>query len=112
MRLVTAALLAAPLVLQAPSAGSLPLASLKLPAGFKVEVFATGVTSARELAVGVRGTVFAGSMTAGSVFALVDANRDGKVDRVVRIGKGLNTPSGVAFHGNALYVAEINRVLR
>ena len=112
MTFVLAVLSVAGLALQGPASATLPLDSLKLPPGFRIEVYATGVTSARELALGAKGTVFVGSMTAGSVFALVDANGDHKVDRVMRIGKGLNTPSGVAFHNGALYVAEINRVLR
>jgi glucose/arabinose dehydrogenase len=43
---------------------------------------------------------------------LVDSNRDGKVDQVITVAQGLNAPNGVAFHEGALYVAEINRILR
>ena len=45
------------------------LSELKLPAGFKIDVFAEGVTSARQLAFGAKGTVFVGSRTARNVCA-------------------------------------------
>ena len=89
-----------------------PIERLKLPAGFKVEVYAQGVEGARSLALGARGTVFVGTRSEGTVHALVDANRDGKVDEVVAVARGLNSPNGVAIRDGALYVAEISRILR
>jgi glucose/arabinose dehydrogenase len=42
-----------------------------------------------------------------------DENKDGKADRVITVASGLKSmPNGVAFRDGALYVAEINRVLR
>jgi glucose/arabinose dehydrogenase len=104
-------LVAASTLLQPPGPSSLPVDTLKVPAGFKIEVYATGVQAARELAIGAKGTVFAGSMR-GSVFAIVDQNGDHRADRVVTIARDLNQPSGIAFRDGALYVAEINRVTR
>lgn len=95
---------------QAPS--RLPVDTIKLPPGFHIEVFASGVTAARELALGAKGTVFVGSMRGPNAWALVDSKGDHKADRVVRIDEGPGTPSGVAFHDGALYVADVNRVLR
>ncbi len=43
---------------------------------------------------------------------MVDENRDGRGDEVFTIARGLNMPNGVAFRDGALYVAEVNRVLR
>ena len=40
------------------SAKELPLDKLKVPAGFKVEVWAEGIPEARSLALGDKGTVF------------------------------------------------------
>ena len=94
----------------APAA--LPLDTITLPAGFRIDVYAAGVKNARSLALGANGTVFVGSRTAGNVYALVDQNRDQKADRVVTIATGLNQPNGVAFREGSLYVAEISRVLR
>src|SRR6202140_4282786 len=39
----------------------LPLGKLKVPAGFNIEVYASGMANARSLALGDKGTVFVGS---------------------------------------------------
>ncbi|HVY06638.1 MAG TPA: PQQ-dependent sugar dehydrogenase [Burkholderiales bacterium] len=89
-----------------------PIERLKLPPGFKIDVYADDVESARSLALGDKGTVFVGSRSGGAVYALVDAKREGKASEVITIARGLNVPNGVAFRDGALYVAEINRILR
>ncbi len=91
---------------------SLPLDQIKLPPGFAIEVYATGVNDARQMALGDRGTLFVGSRTARRVYAVVDSNGDHKADRVHTIATGLASPSGLAFRDGALYVAEISRILR
>jgi glucose/arabinose dehydrogenase len=102
------ALAAGPVV----SGWALPVESIELPEGFRIEVYAEGVENARQMALGPDGTLYVGSRQAGKVHALPDGNRDGKVDRVVTVATGLTMPSGVAFRDGALYVAEISRVLR
>jgi hypothetical protein len=59
----------------------LPLAKLKVPAGFNIEVYAAGMANARSLAVGDKGTVFVGSRLVDKVYAIV--NKDGK--RTVKV---------------------------
>jgi glucose/arabinose dehydrogenase len=90
----------------------LPVDQIKLPAGFSIEVYATGVDNARQMALGDKGTLFVGSRTGRRVYAVVDSNGDHKADRVHTIATGLNSPSGIAFRDGALYVAEISRVIR
>ena len=95
--------------------GDLPLNLIKMAPGFKIELYATGVTNAREMALGPKGTLFVGSRNkpAGdTVHAVVDRNGDHKADQVLTIAKGLIEPSGVAFHNGALYVGEIGRIVR
>jgi glucose/arabinose dehydrogenase len=89
-----------------------PVNRVKLPAGFRISVFAADVPNARSLAIGARGTIFVGTRTNGSVFALVDHDRDGRADKMHVLATGLNMPNGVAFRDGALYVAEISRILR
>ena len=48
----------------ATAADKLPLAQLKLPRGFQIEVYAAGVADARSLRVGDKGTVFVGTRPA------------------------------------------------
>ena len=43
------------------AAKDLPVDKLKVPAGFKVEVWAEGIPEARSLALGDKGTVFVGT---------------------------------------------------
>jgi glucose/arabinose dehydrogenase len=90
-------------------ASELPTDKLKVPAGFKVEVWADGIPEARSLALGDKGTVFVSNRLAKSVYAVVD--RDGKRE-VKTILKGLNAPNGIAFSKGTLYVAERNRITR
>ena len=90
----------------------LPLDQIKLPPGFTIDVYATGVQSARQMALGEQGTLFVGSMRGGRVHAVIDKDKDGKADRVLTIAQGLTQPSGIAFRDGSLYVAEISRVTR
>jgi glucose/arabinose dehydrogenase len=106
-------LIAPVLACSAPAASpeSLPLQSIKLPPGFSISIYASGLRNARSLALSPKGIVYVGSQV-GNVYAVVDRNRDGKADEVHTIASGLSTPNGVAWKDGALYVAEISRVLR
>ena len=90
-------------------ASELPIAKLKVPAGFKVEVWVDGIPEARSLALGDKGTVFVSNRLAKSVYAVVD--RGGKRE-VKTILKGLNAPNGITFSKGTLYVAERDRITR
>jgi len=90
----------------------LPLHLIKMPDGFKINIYARNITNARALAIGDKGTIFVGNRKGGYVHALVDEDKDFKVDRVYKIGENLNSPNGVAFRNGALYVGEIHRVIR
>jgi glucose/arabinose dehydrogenase len=91
----------------ATSPDKLPLAKLKVPAGFNVEVYAAGMANARSLALGDKGTVFVGSRLVDKVYAI--ANKDGKRSVKV-IASGLYRPNGVAFKDGTLYIAELSQV--
>ena len=86
----------------------LPLDKIKVPAGFKVEVWVEGVPEARSLTMGDKGTVFVGNRNLANVYAIVDKGGKREVKTLL---KGLNTPNGVVFHKGTLYVAERNRIL-
>ncbi len=85
---------------------------LVIPDGFKIELFASDVTDARQLALGKEGTIFVGTRKEGKVYALVDQDKDGKADKQYLIARNLNMPSGVAFRDGSLYVAAVNKILR
>jgi glucose/arabinose dehydrogenase len=87
-------------------------AHLQVPPGFKVGVFAEGLPDARAMAWGEKGTLFVGSSGAGIVYALRDANHDGRADVVKIVARGLRLPIGVAFRHGSLYASSIDRILR
>ncbi len=88
------------------------LSRIKLPDGFKISVYAEGVRNARAMAMGPGGTLFVGSRRAGNLYAVRDRDGDFVADEVQTLDRGLFMPSGLAFRDGALYVAEVNRILR
>ncbi len=83
-----------------------------LPEGFEIALYAPKVPNARSMTLTPNGTLFVGTRNEGKVYAIKDDDHDFKADRVITIARGLNMPNGVAFRDGALYVAEINRILR
>ena len=94
------------------TSSDLPLERLNLPEGFKIELFASGVDNARSMAMGDDGTLFVGTRRANKLYAIPDADGDFRADRVILLDTTLEVPNGVAFRNGALYVAEVNRMLR
>jgi glucose/arabinose dehydrogenase len=82
---------------------------IKLPPGFKIEVYAPGVLAARQMAWGDNGTLFVGSFGLGNVYAITD--KGGKKE-VKTILKGLNMPTGLAFRDGALYVIAVDKLIK
>jgi glucose/arabinose dehydrogenase len=87
----------------------IPVDKIKLPAGFKAEVWSHGHPGGRTMVMGDKGTLFMGTRLIGRVYAITE--KDGK--REVRtLLQGLTQPNGLAFRDGSLYVFAINRVLR
>src|SRR5262249_13978170 len=98
-----------PLPPLATAVDKLPLDKIKLPAGFKAEVWSSGHPAARTMVMGTKGTMFMGTRTIGRVYAITE--KDGKREPKVLL-QGLTQPNGLAFRDGSLYVFAINRVLR
>ena len=94
-----------------PPAPAVP-AELTAPAGFKVSVFASGVTNGRLMAVSPDGVLFVARQSGGDVVALPDRDKDGKADSVDVVVADLTRPHSVAFHGGYLYIATNPAVMR
>lgn len=84
------------------------ISDLKLPKGFNITQYAK-VPGARSLALGPEGTLFVSTQDE-SVYALPDKNQDHKVDQVIKLKDGLNSPNGLAVYKNDLYIAESGTV--
>lgn len=85
----------------------LQLSALKMPKGFKIEVYASGIANARSLRLGDKGTVFVSNRVLDKVYAIVE--RGGKREVKV-IASGLDRPNGLAFHNGTLYIGEGTRI--
>lgn len=90
----------------------LPLKDIKLPPGFEISVYAANLPNARSLTLSPKGTLFVGSLREGKVYAVASQSGETDAKKIFTIAQGLNMPNGVAFRNGALYVAEVNRVLR
>ena len=87
------------------------LKNIKLPPGFKIELYAR-VPNARSITIGMpMGTVYVGTRLS-EVYAVIDRNRDMKGDEVIEIANTLSMPNGVAFKDGWLYVAENYRIIK
>src|ERR1700723_3520372 len=82
---------------------------IKLPPGFKIEVYASGVLAARQMAWGDKGTLFVGSFGLGNLYAITD--KGGKKE-VKTILKGRNMPTGLAYRDGALYVIATDKLIK
>ena len=89
------------------AADKLPTARLKLPPGFNIEVYASGIANTRSLRVGDKGTVFVGTRLGNKVTAIV--KKDGKTE-IKTIAEGLYRPNGLAYHKGTLYIAELSQI--
>ncbi len=84
---------------------------LKLPPGFKIEIFAQ-VPHARMMAFTPGGSLLVTATTDGKVVAL-PAPRRSQPAAPTKVALGeLNAPHGIAFHEGKLYIAETDKVVR
>lgn len=90
----------------------LPVDRIRLPEGFKIEVFVDSLENARSLCYSPNGTLFVGTRGEGKVYALRDTDGDFVADERYTLAEDLEMPNGVAFRDGALYVAEVSRILK
>jgi glucose/arabinose dehydrogenase len=98
---------ATPLTVTTPD--KIPLDKLKVPDGFKVELWAHGIPGARMMTRGEKGTIFAGTRAIGKVYAVTDKGTE-RTSKV--IAEGLKQPNGLAFKNGSLYVITVDKALR
>ena len=98
-----------PLPATAIALDKIPIDKLKLPSGFKAEVWSHGHPGGRTMVMGPKGTVFMGTRAIGRVYAITTK---GGTREVKVLLQGLTQPNGLAVKDGALYVFAINKVLR
>jgi len=92
-------------------------AKLQVPAGFKVDVFASNLPGARAMRIAPNGDVLLTQTQEGKVAVLRPSADGSKADKVSVFAQGLVQPFGMALYPAGsnpqwLYVAETNRVVR
>jgi glucose/arabinose dehydrogenase len=89
-------------------------ATLRLPPGFRANLFAENLTHPRWLAVAANGDVFLAEPAAGRITLLRDGDGDGdgRAEIAGTFAHGFNRPHGLAFQNGYLYVAEPSRLWR
>lgn len=90
-------------------ASQIPIDKLRMPAGFKVEIWATGLPGGRAMTRGDDGKIYVGTRGIGRVYEVTDGGSARTVRTVV---DKLNQPAGVAFKNGSLYVMAIDKMLR
>lgn len=91
------------------AAADLPTKGFKLPPGFKVETWASGVLDARGLRQGAKGTVFVSTLFVGQkIYAIPEK---GSKEAKTIIDK-MPYAAGIEYHKGALYVATNKQILR
>ena len=89
----------------------------KVPAGFKVDLFASGLDNPRELRTAPNGDIFVSEMSPGNIKVFRGIGADGKPQQAGVYATGLNQPFGIAFYppGNNpqwVYIGNTDSVVR
>ncbi len=89
----------------------------KVPAGFAIELWASGLDHPRQMRTAPNGDVFVAESAAGRVRVLRAAANSTRLERMEAFASGLNRPFGIAFYPNGanpewVYVANTNSVVR
>jgi glucose/arabinose dehydrogenase len=91
-----------------PPQGFLPT----VPAGFKVNVFATGFKRPRWLIVAPNHDIFVADTGAGEIVILRDPQSTGGAQARETFVTGLTRPFGIAFHDDYVYVGAMRELVR
>lgn len=92
----------------ATAAADIEIGKLKLPPGFKIEIWSSGTPGVRAMSRGESGKIYAGTRPLGRVYEITD-NGTTRTSRVV-VDK-LDQPATL-MHKGALYVFAVDKVLR
>ena len=87
------------------------------PAGFKVELFASGLDNPRLLRTAPNGDIFLAESEAGRIRVFRGITADGKPEQTAIFASGLRRPYGIAFYPPGpdpewVYIGDTNEVIR
>ena len=81
-------------------------ATLNVPPGFVVNIFAGKLSHARNMNVAANGDVLLAEQSDGKITLLRDADGDGKAELVTTFADGFRTAYGIAFGRGAVYIGD------
>jgi glucose/arabinose dehydrogenase len=89
----------------------------KAPAGFKVDLYTTGLDMPREIRTAPNGDFFVAESHEGEIKIFRGIDKDGKPEQVTAFATGLKQPFGIAFYPAGanpqwVYVGNTNSVVR
>lgn len=92
-----------------PPAGFLPT----VPAGFKVNIYLSSIRRPRWLTVAPNGDIFLANTIGRGEILILHSGKDTSVapQREVFVD-GMNRPFGIAFHGDYVYIGNMNELVR
>jgi glucose/arabinose dehydrogenase len=87
------------------------------PAGFKVDLYASGLQGPRQIRIAPNGDFFVAETRAGQLKVFRGRGQDGRPEQVSTFATGLRQPFGIAFYPSGanpqwLYVGNTNAVVR
>ena len=85
---------------------------LKLPPGFQISVYATGLNIPRFITIGPDGILLVADRGSGSVIALPSGISPKKSGKPIVIASNLNNPTSLVMHEGYLYVGEGSSIAR
>jgi glucose/arabinose dehydrogenase len=91
-----------------PPVGFLPT----VPAGFHINIFASGFKNPRFLAVAPNGDIFVADTGGGQVVILRDPQHTGEAQQREIFAEHQNQPFGIAFHDDYVYVGNMTSLVR
>lgn len=80
------------------------LSRLRVPAGFRINVFAKDMANARWMAVRPSGDVYVSRRDQGDIVLLRDTNRDGVADQRRIVAQNIKLAHGLTLRENTLYI--------
>jgi glucose/arabinose dehydrogenase len=92
--------------------GDPAVAALRLPPGFRANVYASDLVGVRFITFGPDGTLYAAVLGPGQIVAFSGVDAQGRPQRTWVVADGLFDPTSVVYHDGALYVGEQTRVTR
>ena len=122
VRKITVADLPAPFATESSSNGAKVVARPDnawpvAPAGFKVEMYASGLDNPRWMRTAPNGDIFLAEMEPGRILVFRGTSASGKAEQTAIFAEGLHHPYGIAFYPPGpdpqwIYIGDENEVLR